>query len=153
MSLSIARPSEQAYELFRVTRTGDLEYGGGLRAFNGSTNWSGVMSDEEIRSFLALLDETGWCDTSPVTDDESAVRVRIELRCTERGRTWAVKGMPEGVTRMHALLDPIARKRLQPELDRLPESSEAREKREGALAPGTPSAPDAPKAPARTPAP
>lgn len=134
MSLSIARPSEQAYELFRVTREGDLEYGGGMRAFNGSTSWSGAMTTDEIQSFLTLLNESGWCDTRPPTDDESTVRVRIELRCTERRRTWSIRGAPESVARMRELLEPIARRRFEPDLDRLPEASEIRAKRREAEA-------------------
>lgn len=131
MSLSIARPSEQAYELYRVTRNGDLEFGGGLRAFNDTTTWSGAMSTEEIASFLVLLEETGWCDTEPPNDRESTVRVRIDLRCAERRRTWTFRGAPESVERMRNLLDPISRRRFESELDRLPEASENRPKSTG----------------------
>lgn len=126
MSLSIARPADQAFELFRVTRLGDLEYGGGMKAFNDATSWSGVMSDEEIAQFLARLEESGWCEQAPPSDPESTVRVRIELLCASGRHTWNLRGEAESVTSMRALLEPIARRRFDAKLDRLPEASERR---------------------------
>jgi len=126
MSLSISRPDEQSYEIFRVTRQGALEYGGGMAAFNDRTNWSGAMTSQEIDAFLALLDRVGWCETEPEGDRASSIRCRIELRCTERRRTWAIRGEPASVTEMRAMLEPIARRRFQPDLDRLPEPTELR---------------------------
>lgn len=132
MSLQILRTATQQYQFFKVTAKGEIEYGGGMRAFNSTTGWSGAMSAEEIREFLTLLESTGWCAQEPPDDRESATRVQIAVRCAEGRHTWNVRGEPETVTRMEAFLDPIARRRLNPELDRLPEATEKRAMTRGA---------------------
>ena len=169
MVLSIARPDQQTYELYRVTRRGEIEFGGGMNAFNDTTTWRGSMTEEQIARFLGLLDEIGWCESGPESDPASSVRVRIELRCTERRRTISIRGTPESVVRMRNLLDPIARERFGPDLDRLPEASDRRTMTRGAPAqdrassasPVSPASPGAPatgrttpeNAPAGSPAP
>jgi len=90
------------------------------------------MTEGEIRAFLEALDRNGWCHEAPPTDRESSIRCRIELRCTDARRTWEIRGEPESVVEMRAILDPIARRRLLPELDRLPEASERRTMTHGA---------------------
>lgn len=124
--LWIAKPAEQSYELFRVTPAGDLEYGGGMAAFNSNTTWSGAMTDAEIASFRSLLARTGWCNGFPESDRESSVRVRLEVWCDTRQRTWEGRGEPSSVTEMRTLLEPIARRRFDAALERLPEASDRR---------------------------
>jgi len=131
MSLDIRKPDQQIYELFRVTDAGRMEYGGGMRAFNGSTSWSTELSRAEIDEFLSLLAASGWCDSRPEDDDASSIRCRIEVVCEGGRHSFTVRGEPESVVRMRAFLDPIARRRLDPELDRLPEASERREMTRG----------------------
>lgn len=124
LSLQVLRTGVQQYELFRVTHRGEIEYGGGMRAFNGTTGWTGHLTAEQIGEFLTLLDSTGWCEHEPPDDREDLTRVRIEVRCHQGRHTWNVRGESEGVKRMVAFLDPIARRRLEPELDRLPSPNE-----------------------------
>ncbi|MBM4114117.1 MAG: hypothetical protein FJ253_12235, partial [Phycisphaerae bacterium] len=124
LSLQILRTGEQKYELYKVTAKGEIEYGGGFKAFNGTTGWTGRLTPEEIREFLVVLASTGWCDTEPHDDPESTTRVAIEVRCDEGRHTWSVRGESEEVKKMHALLDPIARRRLESDLDRLPDPNE-----------------------------
>ncbi len=81
MSLQILRTGEQQYEFYRVTARGELEYGGGMRAFNESTSWKTPLAEAEIRDFLAELARTGWCEHEPADDPESPTRVSIVLRC------------------------------------------------------------------------
>lgn len=132
LSLDIRKPDQQIYELYRVTDRGQIEFGGGMAAFNGSTTWTGTLSEQEIERFLVLLAESGWCERKPESDPTSNTRVQVEAVCASGRRTFSVRGEPESVQRMRAFLDHIARRRFEPELDRLPEATERRELTRGA---------------------
>lgn len=148
ITLQVLVPSQQRYEVFRVTREGKFEYGGGLRAFNGHTNWSTQLTPAQVAEFVGHVDRTGWCAERPPEQKEGEPMVNVELTCAdEKVRNFTIRGSDPGVASLQAFFDPIARMRLNPILDQLPEAS-------GGAPPAKPDAGAAPAtAPATAPAP
>lgn len=117
--------NEHTAVLYRVRPEGTLSFGGGRDAFFGHMSWTGDMTDEEIAQLHALLDEHAWFVREPRSNGEPQdYRIEINATGSQRARArYRIQGKSAAVEPIADFLSQIALRRLQPELDRLPQAT------------------------------
>jgi hypothetical protein len=80
MRLWWARTDTRQYEYFVVGADGSLAYGGGMRAFERQTEWTGRLTDDEGARLRAIVDAAGWLTAAePSVGPDQAVDRAVEL--------------------------------------------------------------------------
>ena len=109
--------------LYRVNGARELGFGGGVDAFNRNLSWEGELTPGEYERLQELLGEHGWFDGTATSTGEPRKRVtRVRIRRNGRGWRDTLRGVCEDVEPVRQLLDQASRRRLQGDLDRLPEA-------------------------------
>ncbi len=109
--------------LYRVNGAHELGFGGGADAFNRKLSWEGELTPGEYERLQALLEEHGWFAGTATSTGEPRKRVtRVRVRRNGQGRRYTLRGVSEDADPVWQLLDQASRRRLKPDLDRLPEA-------------------------------
>lgn len=108
--------------LYRIERDGTFNWGGGLNALIDKTTWAGQMTDDERRQLYDLLITHGWFERDPVSTNvpEGSV-TRVDLSGDAGSNHFKVRGQNADVQPVLDLLDRISRRRLEPDLQMLPQ--------------------------------
>lgn len=119
-----SRDGTDAEEYFKVSQDGTIGFGGGMNARLEKISWTGPMTPEELKSLGELIASHDWCKRDWVSTrvPEKAL-YRISLQTDECHRTIRLKGEHPDVNPVRDLLRKAALRRLQPDLDRLPQPS------------------------------
>lgn len=114
------RDATNAEKLFRV-EDGELHFGGGLDARLRQTTWSTPLSDHDLTAIADAIDRVGWPRTKPAFSGEPEEQFwRISVR-TQRGfARFKGRGRSDAAQQVHDVLDSIALRRLDRDLERLP---------------------------------
>ena len=115
--------------LYRVNGARRLGFGGGPDAFNRRINWVGTLTDQQYTELQDLLERHGWFAGTVNSPGEPPERItRVRLRWPGGSRRFKVIGDSADIEPVRELLDGVARRRLQRDLDRLPEAGDVRYK-------------------------
>lgn len=109
--------------LYDVRDDGSISYAGGQDAAQRRFSWTGTMSDEEIAELRSLVNRFNWTtrQRSRETGDGTR-RYTINVRqAGGGGGRFEVRGDREDVAAVNALLHRICLRRLDAELDALPQ--------------------------------
>ena len=146
-------PSQQRYELFRITPTGEIQYGGGMSAMNDYTTWETALTPEQAKEFVALVSSLSWIQNVPKETGDDKTEPVFVVKYQEYGgseRNFAIRGSTPETDKVVAFLKGLTQRRFQSTLQKLPEATE-KPKTPAAPAPATtPQVPTTPAAPAPT---
>ncbi len=119
-----SRDGTDAEEYFKVSPDGTLGFGGGMNARLEKISWTGPMTVEELKLLGELIATHDWCKRDWVsTRQPEKALYRMSLQTAECRRTIRVKGEHPDVDPVRDLLRKASLRRLQPDLDRLPQPS------------------------------
>ena len=108
--------------LYRIERDGTFNWGGGLNALVDKTTWAGPMTNEERKQLYDLLITYGWFERDPVSTNEPEGRItRVDLSGDPGSNHFKVRGQNADVQPVLDLLEKISRRRLEPDLQMLPQ--------------------------------
>ncbi len=152
-------PSQQRYELFRITPTGEIQYGGGMSAMNDYTTWETALTPEQASEFVALADSLSWIKQVPKETGDDKTEPVFVVKYQQHGgseRNFAIRGNTPETDKVIAFMKNITQRRFQSTLQKLPEATE-KPKASATPAPVTPpsspaSAPASTTQPTQTPA-
>lgn len=148
--IAVKYPSQQRYELFRITPTGEIQYGGGMSAMNDYTTWETELTPEQAKEFVALVSSLSWIQNVPKeTGDDKTEPVFVVKYQAHGGseRNFAIRGSTPETDKVVAFMKGLTQRRFQSTLQKLPEATE-KPKTPAASAPATTS--QAPTTPAPT---
>ncbi len=151
-------PSQQRYELFRITPTGEIQYGGGMSAMNDYTTWETALTPEQASEFVALADSLSWIKQVPKETGDDKTEPVFVVKYQQHGgseRNFAIRGNTPETDKVIAFMKNLTQRRFQSTLQKLPEATE-KPKASATPAPVTPpsspvSAPTSATQPAQTP--
>lgn len=120
-----------SFTLYQVETDGTLSFGGGTDAANGKTSWTGILTDDERRQLLGLIDRSGWWIGEPalsVGGDEPKRTIEIKLAGPRGRRSFKLVDAVPGadVLAVEELLAQAARRRNENFLNTLPKPGEQR---------------------------
>lgn len=122
------RDGSGAESLYQVNRDGSIEFGGGMKARLDDTAWKGQLTPDEIHQLRELVESHGWYQRNPASTDQPPKMIqRVTLNSPQVRRRFRVKGESPDVAPIRELLDHAALRRLEPDLERLPQPSAQRQ--------------------------
>ena len=142
-------PSQQRYELFRITPTGEIQYGGGMSAMNDYTTWETALTPEQASEFVALADSLSWIKQVPKETGDDKTEPVFVVKYQQHGgseRNFAIRGNTPETDKVIAFMKNLTQRRFQSTLQKLPEATEKPK------APATPASATPPLSPASAPA-
>ena len=148
--IAVKFPSQQRYELFRITPTGEIQYGGGMSAMNDYTTWETALTPEQAKEFVALVSSLSWIQNVPKETGDDKTEPVFVVKYQEYGgseRNFAIRGSTPETDKVVAFLKGLTQRRFQSTLQKLPEATE-KPKTPAAPAPAT--TPQVPTTPAPT---
>lgn len=123
MRLWWARTDTRQYEYFVVGADGSLAYGGGMRAFERQTEWTGRLTDDEGARLRAIVDAAGWLTAAEPSVERAATPVAEMVFAVPGGeREVRVAGPDQAVDRAVELLGAACKRRFDRFMQRLPEA-------------------------------
>ena len=123
MSLWFARTESRQYEYFVVGADGSLSYGGGMRAFERQTEWTGRLTEDEGTRLRAIVDAAGWLTAAEPSVERAASPIAEMVFVVPGGeREVRVAGADQAVDRAVELLGAAAKRRFDRFMQRLPEA-------------------------------
>jgi hypothetical protein len=148
-------PSQQRYELFRITPTGEIQYGGGMSAMNDYTTWETALTPEQAKEFVALVSSLSWIQNVPKETGDDKTEPVFVVKYQEYGgseRNFAIRGSTPETDKVVAFMKSLTQRRFQSTLQKLPEATE-KPKTPAVSAPATtPTTPITPASTTSTPA-
>jgi len=132
-------PSQQRYELFRITPTGEIQYGGGMSAMNDYTTWETALTPEQAKEFVALVSSLSWIQNVPKEKGDDKTEPVFVVKYQEYGgseRNFAIRGRTPETDKVVAFMKSLTQRRFQSTLQKLPEATE-KPKTPAASAPAT----------------
>ena len=145
-------PSQQRYELFRITPTGEIQYGGGMSAMNDYTTWESALTPEQAKEFVALVSSLSWIQNVPKEKGDDKTEPVFVVKYQEYGgseRNFAIRGSTPETDKVIAFMKGLTQRRFQSTLQKLPEATE-KPKTPAVSAPTPATTPQAPTTPAST---
>jgi hypothetical protein len=122
------RDETNAERLYKIDRDGSISFGGGFRARVGTTTWTGSLSADERQEIATVINQQGWFTTPIVSTNEPKDRVyRVDIKAPPGHRRFKVVGHNERMNAVEQVLGRICLRRLEGELERLPEPGLQRE--------------------------
>ena len=98
-----------------------VSYGGGIDAVEGKTSWHGEMDPQQQKKYTALLQNTAWETTAPVSNINSGTgHYAIELRTKTLSTKFTLALDNESATSLYQFLEGVAQERLKKHLRTLP---------------------------------
>ena len=138
-----ARSSDGAESLYEIRKNGTLAFGGGMDARLDSPKWTGDMTDDEIARMRQLLEQCNWLRPTPKAMDrpEGDQRLyRIWLTAPGVVKQFSLKGEHPSLQPLRELFERAALRRLEPDLQKLPQPS-IREQKPATMPDALPPAP------------
>ena len=123
MQLWYARTDTKQYEYFVVGEDGSLAFGGGMKAFDRETEWTGRLTAEEGARLRALVDGAKW-----MTADDPALKTAetpiadIALRSGGAERKFVIQGPNEAALQVVEVLSKASQRRFDRYMQRLPDA-------------------------------
>ena len=120
-------PSQQRYELFRITPTGEIQYGGGMSAMNDYTTWETALTPEQASEFVALADSLSWIKQVPKETGDDKTEPVFVVKYQQHGgseRNFAIRGNTPETDKVIAFMKNLTQRRFQSTLQKLPEATE-----------------------------
>ena len=120
-------PSQQRYELFRITPTGEIQYGGGMSAMNDYTTWENALTPEQASEFVELMNSLSWIQTIPKETGDDKTEPVIVVKYQQDGgseRNFAIRGNTPESDKVIAFMKSLTQRRFQSTLQKLPEATE-----------------------------
>ena len=120
-------PSQQRYELFRITPTGEIQYGGGMSAMNDYTTWETALTPEQAKEFVALVSSLSWIQNVPKETGDDKTEPVFVVKYQEYGgseRNFAIRGSTPETDKVVAFMKGLTQRRFQSTLQKLPEATE-----------------------------
>ena len=148
--IAVKYPSQQRYELFRITPTGEIQYGGGMSAMNDYTTWESALTPEQAKEFVDLVSSLSWIQNVPKETGDDKTEPVFVVKYQEYGgseRNFAIRGSTPETDKVVAFMKGLTQRRFQSTLQKLPEATE-KPKTPAVSAPATTS--QAPTTPAVT---
>jgi hypothetical protein len=157
LQIAVKYPSQQRYELFRITREGQVQYGGGMNAFNDVTTWETALSPDQATQFVDLMNACPWVAQAPTERGDGKSEPMLVVKFAHTGmteRNFTLYGRNDEAEKLVAFMRGCTQQRYQGVLQKLPESTEKSAKPPTAPAAQTSGASTAPaaQAPAAPPA-
>ena len=149
--IAVKFPSQQRYELFRITPTGEIQYGGGMSAMNDYTTWENALTPEQASEFVELVNSLSWIQTIPKETGDDKTEPVIVVKYQQHGgseRNFAIRGNTPESDKVIAYMKSLTQRRFHSTLQKLPEATE-KPKTPAVPAPTT-STPTVPPTPAPT---
>ncbi len=157
--IAVKYPSQQRYELFRITPTGEIQYGGGMSAMNDYTTWESALTPEQAKEFVDLVSSLSWIQNVPKETGDDKTEPVFVVKYQEHGgseRNFAIRGSTPETDKVVAFMKALTQRRFQSTLQKLPEATE-KPKTPAVSAPATtsqaPTTPAVPAPPTPTPTP
>ncbi len=111
--------------IYRVNGLRALGFGGGADARNRNLNWAGKLTSGQYDRLQELLEQDGWYAGNVTSTGEPRQRItRVQLRWGGKSRRYKLRGECAAAGPVRALLDDAARRRFEPELERLPKAGD-----------------------------
>ena len=118
------RDSTGSESFYQVTPDGSLGWAGGLYARLYSPKWSGALTADEIKTLQTLLAERQYFLSKPPSSGEPEKHIyRVYVNAPEHRTRFTVKGMSPEIEPIRELLANASLRRLEDDLDRLPQPS------------------------------
>ena len=149
--IAVKFPSQQRYELFRITPTGEIQYGGGMSAMNDYTTWENALTPEQAKEFVELVSSLSWIQNVPKETGDDKTEPVIVVKYQQHGgseRNFAIRGNTPESDKVIAYMKSLTQQRFHSTLQKLPEATE-KPKTPAVPAPTT-STPTVPPTPAPT---
>jgi hypothetical protein len=116
------RDETNSERLYKIDRAGWISFGGGFQARMGTTTWTGSLSDVERQEIADVINQQGWFTSPIVSTNEPKDRVyRVDIDAPPGHRRFKVVGHNERMDAVEQVLGRICLRRLDGELERLPE--------------------------------
>jgi hypothetical protein len=113
-----------AEALYVVHKDGTFEFGGGMAARLDKTFWTGAISADEGQQLQSLIEENRWFEDRPKsTNQPESFRYRIHINSPQGRTRITLKGQHPRVEPVRQMLDRIALRRLDSDLQQLPQPS------------------------------
>ncbi len=125
--IAVKFPSQQRYELFRITPTGEIQYGGGMSAMNDYTTWENALTPEQASEFVELVNSLSWIQTIPKETGDDKTEPVIVVKYQQDGgseRNFAIRGNTPESDKVIAFMKSLTQRRFQSTLQKLPEATE-----------------------------
>ena len=125
--ITVKFPSQQRYELFRITPTGEIQYGGGMSAMNDYTTWETALTPEQAKEFIDLMNSLSWIQNVPKETGDDKTEPVIVVKYQQRGGTeryFAIRGNTPESDKVIAIMKGFTQQRFQAILKKLPEATE-----------------------------
>lgn len=122
LNLWFAKLDTRQYEYFRVEADGTFSYGGGMKAFNRTTEWTGKITADEGKRLRALIDGAKWMTAEdPALHTAEGPLAEITVASSLSKRSFNIEGPNEYVLQIVELLSKAAQQRFDRYMQRLPE--------------------------------
>lgn len=132
------RDASGAESLYQVNRDGSIEFGGGVNARLDRTTWKGQLTLDEIQRLRSLIESHGWYERNPPSTGEPPdMLYRVTINSTQARKRFKVMGESSEVAPVRDVLFHAALRRVQPDLERLPQPSVLRPGAASSPAPAT----------------
>ncbi len=116
------RDETNSERLYRIDRDHNISFGGGFQARLGNTPWTGALSEQDRIDIAHVINQQDWFGAKIESTNDPKERVyRIDIDAPPGHRRFKVVGRNERVASVEAVLERICLRRLDPELQRLPE--------------------------------
>ena len=138
--IAVKFPSQQRYELFRITPTGEIQYGGGMSAMNDYTTWENALTPEQASEFVELMNSLSWIQTIPKETGDDKTEPVIVVKYQQDGgseRNFAIRGNTPESDKVIAFMKSLTQRRFQSTLQKLPEATENPKKPTASTTPPT----------------
>ena len=125
--IAVKYPSQQRYELFRITPTGEIQYGGGMSAMNDYTTWESALTPEQAKEFVDLVSSLSWIQNVPKEAGDDKTEPVFVVKYQEYGgseRNFAIRGSTPETDKVVAFMKGLTQRRFQSTLQKLPEATE-----------------------------
>ena len=125
--IAVKFPSQQRYELFRITPTGEIQYGGGMSAMNDYTTWENALTPEQAKEFVELVSSLSWIQNVPKETGDDKTEPVIVVKYQQHGgseRNFAIRGNTPESDKVIAYMKSLTQQRFHSTLQKLPEATE-----------------------------
>ncbi|MCE9620216.1 MAG: hypothetical protein K8R92_09940 [Planctomycetes bacterium] len=148
--ITVKYPTQQRYELFKITTEGQIQYGGGMNAINDITTWETALTPQQAKEFVGMMGASPWVKQAPDRGDDKSEPMMV-VKFQRRGsseRNFTLYGSNSEAEKFIAFMKELSKQRYESILQKLPEPTE----KPAAPAPSTGTSPATKAPPAEAPA-
>lgn len=116
------RDETNSERLYKIDRSRTISFGGGFQARLGTTTWTGELTPEDRAAIASVINQQGWFTSRIESTNDPKNRVyRIDLIGPPGHERIKVVGRNDRVEPVEQVLERICLRRLDGDLQRLPE--------------------------------